>query len=131
VSSDGGAVVLPGFMTKEDQAARWMSGQVSFPQKYDLGSARLEGQPSPPNHGVNLIAAMSLLEQVLKNRISLVDYWHKVQDDASEAATAQRMLEKNNEQIEATRKQIRDAREALWGMRRDLDDTDTDPESDD
>lgn len=74
---------------------------------------------------------MSLLEQVLENRISLVDYWHKVQDDASEAATAQRMLEKNNEQIEATRKQIRDAREALWGMRRDLDDTDTDPESDD
>lgn len=121
LSTDGGAVVLPGFLAKEDDAVRWMSGQVSFPQEYDQSSMRLEGQPSPPNHGTNLIAAMSALDKVLDTRISLVDYLRKVQDDAAEAQTAQRMLEKNDEQIEALRKQIRDAREALWGMRPDLE----------
>jgi transcriptional regulator with XRE-family HTH domain len=119
VSTDGGAVILPNFTTKEDDAVRWMAGQVSFPQPYNW-SRRLEGQPNPPNHGVNLIAAMSLLEEVLEHRISLVDYSHKEREDAAEAGTAQRLLEKNNERIEAVRKQIRDAREALWGMRSDL-----------
>jgi transcriptional regulator with XRE-family HTH domain len=121
LSTDGGAVVLPGVFTSEDEAVRWMSGGVSFPQGYDSLSMRLEGQPNPPNHGVNLIAAVSLLEQALETRISLVHHLYKVQEDADEAATAQRMVEKNNEQIEAIRKQIRDAREALWGMRPDLD----------
>ncbi|POX98885.1 transcriptional regulator [Mycobacterium kansasii] len=121
VSTDGGAVILPGFVAKEDDAVRWMAGQVSFPQPYDLGSAQLEDQPNPPNHGVNLLAAMSLLEKVLENRMSLVDYWHKVRGDAAEAKTAKRMLEKNAEQLEAVRKQIRDAREALWGMRHESD----------
>jgi transcriptional regulator with XRE-family HTH domain len=121
VATDGGAVILPNFMTKEDEAVRWMAGQVSFPEHYDLGSMRLEGQPNPPNHGVKLLAAMSLLEQVLESRMSLVDYWHQVREDAAEAKTAQRMLAKNNEQLEAVRKQIRDAREALWGIRRESD----------
>jgi transcriptional regulator with XRE-family HTH domain len=132
VSTDGGAVILPNFATKEDDALRWMAGQVSFPQRYTLESAPLEGQPNPPNHGVNLISAMSLLDQVLESRISLVNYWHKVQNDAAEVETTRRMLEKNNEQIEAVRKQIRDAREALWGMRPDLDEPDaSEDESDD
>jgi transcriptional regulator with XRE-family HTH domain len=121
VATDGGAVILPNFMTKEDEAVRWMAGQVSFPQQYDFGSMRLEGQPNPPNHGVNLLAAMSLREELLESRISLVDYWHRVQEDPAEAKTAQRMLDKNGEQLEAVRKQIRDAQEALWGMRRDSD----------
>lgn len=129
VSTDGGAVILPNFTTKEDEAARWMSGQVSFPRKYDLGSVRLEGQPTPPNEGVNLIAAMSLLEHAIETRISLVDYWHKVKDDAREAEIAQRMMEKNDEQIEAARRQVRDAREALWGFHDNYDAPDS--ESDD
>jgi transcriptional regulator with XRE-family HTH domain len=116
-ASDGGSEALPGLLTKDDEAVRWMSGQVSLPQKYDLPSRRLEGQPNPPNDGVRLIAAMSLHEQALETRISLVHHLHKVQDDAAEVEVAQRMLEKNSEQIEATRKQIQDAREALWGMR--------------
>jgi transcriptional regulator with XRE-family HTH domain len=126
VATDGGTVILPNFMTKEDDAVRWMAGQVSFPQPYDVSQERLEGHPHPPNHGVNLIAAMSLLEQVLESRISLVHYWHKVQNDAAEVENARRMLEKNNEQIMAVRKQIRDAREALWGMRPDLDEPEDD-----
>ncbi|MDT5370736.1 MAG: hypothetical protein QOC62_5167 [Mycobacterium sp.] len=68
------------------------------------------------NDGVTLIAAMSLHERVLETRISLVHHLHTVRDDAAEVEVAQRMLEKNTEQIEAARKQIRDAREALWGM---------------
>jgi transcriptional regulator with XRE-family HTH domain len=121
VATDGGAVILPNFITKEDDAVRWMAGQVSFPRPYGVLDARLESQPHPPNHGVKLIAAMSLLEQVLESRISLVNYWHKVQNDAAEVETTRRMLEKNNEQMAAVRKQIRDAREALWGLRPDFD----------
>jgi hypothetical protein len=32
-STDGGAVVVPGVMASEDEAVRWMSGQVSFPHR--------------------------------------------------------------------------------------------------
>ena len=132
VATDGGAVILPNFMTKEDEAVRWMAGQVSFPQQYELGSMRLEGEPNAPNDGVNLISAMSLREQLLESRISLVEYWHGVHQDPAEAKTAQRMLDKNNEQLEAVRKQIRDAHESLWGMRRDSDESDEqEDESDD
>jgi hypothetical protein len=42
--------------------------------------------------------------------------------------TARRMLQINDEQIAAIRKQIRDAREALWGIRPELDAME--PESD-
>jgi transcriptional regulator with XRE-family HTH domain len=127
-STDGDAVVLPGLSTTEDDAVRWVSGQVSFPASFwmeydDLGSTRVERQADPPNDGVNLIAAVKLLDQALDARISLVHHLHKVQGDAGEVEMAHRMLEKNNEQIEAIRKQIRDAREALWGMRPDLDDS--------
>ncbi|HKI41774.1 MAG TPA: hypothetical protein VKA66_15650, partial [Mycobacterium sp.] len=78
----------------------------------------LEGQPNPPNHGVDLIAAMHRLEDLLDERTSLVHYQEKTRNDSAETEAAQRMLEKNNEQIAAARKQKRDAREALWGMRR-------------
>lgn len=127
-STDGGAMVLPGVMTSEDEAVRWMSGGVAFPQNYQLSSMRLEGQPTPPNEGVRLIDAVSFREQLLETRISLVHHLDKVRENAAEAATAERMLEKNTEQIEAIRKQIRDSREALWGMHADLDDAE--PESD-
>lgn len=125
VGTDGGGVILPKFMTKEDEAVRWMSGEVSFPQKYDLSSLRLEGQPQPPNDGVKLVAAVSLLDQLLETRISLVDHLYKVQEHAAEVRTAQRMLEKNNEQIEAARKQRLDAQKALWGMCFASDETET------
>jgi len=124
-STDGPEQLLPCFSVRNEDAVRWMAGRMSFPQKVRTLDYSLEGQPDPPNDGVNLIAAALLLEQVLETRTSLVDHLHKVQSDAAEAQTAQRMLEKNSEQIEAIRKQIRDAREALWGMRPDLDDVET------
>jgi transcriptional regulator with XRE-family HTH domain len=129
LSLDGGSPVLPSVLTSDDEAVRWMSGGVSFPQEYDLSTKRLKGQPNPPNDGVNLIAAVALLEKALETRISLVDYWHKVKEDAADAETAQRMLEKNNEQIEAAKKRVRDAREALWGFRDNYDPPE--PECDD
>lgn len=131
VGTDGGGDILPSFVTNEEEAARWVAGQVSFPQPYDVASRQLKGQPNAPNHGVKLLAAMSLLEQVLESRMSLVDYWHSVKKDPVEAKTAQRMLEKNNEQLEAIRRQIRDAREALWGMRRGSDAGELEGESND
>jgi transcriptional regulator with XRE-family HTH domain len=124
LSTDGGSPVLPGRTTKDDEAVRWMSGQVSFPQTYDVSAAHSEGKPHPPNEGVNLITAASLLEQALDTRMSLISHFEKAQGDSADAAAARRMLEKNSEQIEAARKQIRDAREALWGMRPDVDETD-------
>jgi len=131
-STDGPEQLLPGFSVRNQDAVRWMAGRMSFPQKVRTLDYSLEGQPAPPNDGVNLIAAASLLEQVVETRISLVDHLHKVHGDAAEARTAQRMLEKNSEQIEAIGKQIRDAREALWGMRSDIqelqDESDEAPE---
>lgn len=121
VATDGGSPVLPGRFARDDDAVRWMSGQMSIPQYYELSSTDLEGEPHPPTDGVNLITATSLLEQAIDTRISLVHHLEKVQGDAPEAATAQRMLEKNSEYIEALRNRVRDAREALWGMRRQLE----------
>jgi hypothetical protein len=96
-----------------------MRGRVAFPQEYKLSTLQLDGRPHPPNDGVNLMAAMSSLEEALDTRISLIHHLHMAQDDAAgtEAQTAQRMLERNSEQIEAIRKQIRETREALWVMR--------------
>jgi transcriptional regulator with XRE-family HTH domain len=122
VSTEGGGYVLPSLFTKDDEAVRWISGQASLPQVYDIVNKRLEGKPNPPNEGVNLIAAMSLLDQALETRISLVHHLHTVQDDAAAVEVAQRMLEKNSEQIEAMRKRIRDARDALRGLHGQFED---------
>jgi transcriptional regulator with XRE-family HTH domain len=125
-ATDGGAEIVPGVFTKEDEAVRWMSGQVSFPQEYDIVSMRLEDRPNPPNAGVNLIAATSLLEEALETRISLVHHLSGVQDDPVEAETSQRMLERNSEQIEAIRKRRREAQAALWGYYDNYDPPETD-----
>jgi hypothetical protein len=47
VATDGGAEIVPGVFTREDEAVRWMSGQVSFPQEYDISSMRLDDRPHP------------------------------------------------------------------------------------
>ena len=129
LASDGGSPALPNYLTSDDEAVRWMSGGVSFPQKYDLSSMHLKGQPNPPNAGVNLIAAVSSLEQALETRISLVHHLEKVQCDPVDAENAGRMLEKNSEHIEAIRSQIDAARAVLWGFHDNYDPPD--PESDD
>jgi transcriptional regulator with XRE-family HTH domain len=143
LATDGGAVVLPGLMTSEDEAVRWMSGGVSFPQNYDLSGIRLEGQPNPPNEGVKLIAAVSSLQQTLEARIPLLNEVHKAQADwddvqanwedaranlddvharADRLETARRTMQLNDERIAAIQKEIRDARKALWSMSPELDD---------
>ncbi|MFZ1178056.1 MAG: helix-turn-helix transcriptional regulator [Mycobacterium sp.] len=117
IGTDGGAIILPKFRAKEDDAVRWMSGALSFPQEYDIRNLQLKGQPEPPNDGVKLVAALSLIDELLETRIALVDHLHKVQEHPAEARNAQRMLDKNDEQIEAARKQKVDAQKALWGTR--------------
>jgi transcriptional regulator with XRE-family HTH domain len=152
-STDGAHQVLPGVSVRNEDAVRWLAGRISFPQREEPVSRRLEGQPHPPNEGVKLIAATASLEQALEDRIPLVNElqkaeadWDDIQAnwDAAQAnlddvnakwdkrETARRMLQINDEQIAAIRKQIRDAREALWGMRRDEDEHEgPEPESDD
>ena len=116
LGTDGGAVVIPGVYTRTGDAVRSVAGQLAFPQECDPSTMHLVGQPNPTNDGVRLIEAEALLEQALETRISLVHYQRQVQSNAAEADTAQRMLEKNDEQIGALRTMIRDARDALWGM---------------
>jgi len=128
LSTDGGAVVLPGVLAKEDDAVRWVLGQVSFPQEFQSSRNELEGRPNPPNDGVNLMAAMTALEEAVETRISLVHHLHEAQEDPAETRNAQHMLERNSEQIEAIRKEIRDTRAALWGTRSSNDDAEAAPD---
>ncbi len=149
-STDGAHRVLPGVSVRNEDAVRWTAGCISFPQEQEPVSIRLHGQPNPPNEGVQLIAASSSLEQALEARIPLVIELHKAEADWDHIQanwdtaqdnlddvnakwdtrdTARRMLQINDEQIAAIRKQIRDARESLWGIRPELDAMD--PESDD
>jgi transcriptional regulator with XRE-family HTH domain len=125
-ATDGGAEVVPGVLTKEDEALRWMSGQVPFPQSFDMSNMPMEDRPKPPNAGVDLITATSLLEEALETRISLVHHLYAVQDDPTETANAERMLQKNSEQLEAIRKRRRDAQATLWGLQDNGDPPETD-----
>src|ERR1700682_2903017 len=116
-STDGRGVVLPGVLAKEDEAVRWMSGQVPLPQGNDMPDMRLEHiGPDLPNEGVKLVVAMQLLQQALETRISLVHHLHTLEVNAAEVTDAHRMLDMNNELIQNLRQQIRAARETLWGM---------------
>jgi transcriptional regulator with XRE-family HTH domain len=152
-STDGSHQVLPGVSVRNEDAVRWLAGRISLPQEEEPVSMRLEGQPNPPNEGVKLIAAASSLEQAFEARIPLVTELHKAEADwdgrhaNSDAAqanlddvrakwyrrdTARRMVQLNDEEIAAIRKQIRDAHEALWGLRRDSDEVEEqEDESDD
>jgi transcriptional regulator with XRE-family HTH domain len=116
-STDGFGAVLPGVLAKEDEAVRWMSGQVPLPREYDMPGTHLEQATSDmPNEGVKLVVAMQMLQQALETRVSLVHHLHRLQADAAEVTDAQRMLDMNNDLIQNLRQQIRDARETLWGM---------------
>ena len=120
-STDGTHRVLPNVTVRSEDAVRWVAGTISFPQQVGPGDS-LEGEPNPPNDGVNLIAAVSLREKLLETRIALVEYLHKVRNVDDEAKKAQHMLDQNNEQIAAAQNRIDEAREALWGLRNDPDD---------
>jgi len=74
------------------------------------------------NEGVRLVDAVSSPDEALDSRITLVHHLHSVEDDAVETENAQRMLEENEERIQALHAQIRDARKALWGMHSNFDD---------
>jgi transcriptional regulator with XRE-family HTH domain len=125
-STDGRGVVLPGVLAKEDEAVRWLSGQVPVPQDFDMPGTHLEQRASDlPNEGVRLVVAMQMLQQALEIRISLVHHLHTLQADDAELTDAQRMLDINNELIQNLRQQIRDARETLWGTNPDLDEAET------
>src|SRR5262245_32781047 len=54
-STNGSVEVLPGIVTSQDEAVRWVSGRVAFPHDADPEDA--EDLPRPPNDGVKLIAA--------------------------------------------------------------------------
>jgi transcriptional regulator with XRE-family HTH domain len=115
-STDGRGVVLPGVLANEDEAVRWLSGQVPVPQDSDTGTHLEQRASELPNEGVKLVVSMQTLQQALETRISLVHYLHTLRADDAELTDAQRMLDINNDLIKNSRQQIRDAREALWGM---------------
>jgi transcriptional regulator with XRE-family HTH domain len=116
-STDGSGAVLPGVIAKEDEAVRWISGQVPLPHgDYVPGMTLERGGHTVPNDGVQLVVAMQTLQQALETRISLVHHLRTLQADAAEVTDAQRMLDMNNELIQNLRQQIRAARETLWGM---------------
>jgi transcriptional regulator with XRE-family HTH domain len=116
-STDGSGPVLPGVYAKEDDAVRWLSGQVPLPEETDMPSVRLEHiGTNLRNEGVHLVVATNLLHQALETRISLVHHLHTLQAEDGDVTDAQRMLDMNDELIQNLRQQIRGARETLWGM---------------
>ncbi|MBE1551501.1 transcriptional regulator with XRE-family HTH domain [Mycobacterium sp. OAS707] len=118
VASDGGSSVLPNVFTTDAESVRWVSGETSTPRVYDMAAGRLDGEPSPPNDGVELIASIAFLHQALDTRSSLVHHLRTVEHDPAELHTAQQMLDRNADQIAAIRNRIRTAQESLWGMSR-------------
>jgi len=113
---DGFTEVLPGVLTPDDEAARWVSGRVSFPRKLGPKALGVEGEPTPPNDGVKLISAASSLDAALETRISLQNLAQREPEEPGTVSIAQRMLQINDEQIAARQKEIGDAKEALWGF---------------
>lgn len=137
-SMDGFRDALPGVLTPDDDAVRWLSGRVSFPRRLGPNALGVEGQPTPPNDGVKLISATLSLDKALEARIPLLDALHIARRDYSgdlqtalDIETAQRMLEISGEQIESLRQEMRDARKALWGLSSDPDDSDAPEEPED
>lgn len=137
-SMDGFRDALPGVLTPDDDAVRWVSGRVSLPRRLGPNALGVEGQPTPPNDGVKPISATLSFDKALEARISLLDALHIARRDYSgdlqtalDIETAQRMLEISDEQIESLRQEMRDARKALWGLSSDPDDSDAPEEPED
>ncbi|MCW2557727.1 MAG: putative regulatory protein [Mycobacterium sp.] len=108
--------MLPGVYAREDDAVRWLSGQVPLPEQTDEPRVRLEHiSTGPRNEGVHLVVGMNLLHQALETRISLVHHLHTLQADDADVTDAHYVLDMNDELIQNLRQQIRDARETLWG----------------
>ncbi|WP_019970252.1 helix-turn-helix domain-containing protein [Mycobacterium sp. 141] len=116
-ATDGPEELLPGYFARGEDAVRWMAGEISYPQEYESLSMTLLGEPAPPNSGVNLVDAASLLAQALDTRTALVRYLQEVEGDPEEVVNARQMLQRNAEQIAGLRRRRRDALMELWGMR--------------
>jgi transcriptional regulator with XRE-family HTH domain len=127
----------PGVEADVEDAVRWVSGRISSPRKVVRETFEGRGQiirvgyedrPKPPNDGVKLIAAALSFDKALEDRIPVMIQLEKAQHDGGDVDTAQRMLEIHDEHIEAMRQEIRDARDALWGLRAGLDDAEVQPD---
>jgi transcriptional regulator with XRE-family HTH domain len=111
-STNGSVEVLPGVVTSEDEAVRWVSGRIAFPHGADPED--VEDLPRPPNDGVKLIAAASSLERALEEHSALMRLLHPSQSQENRDTT-RGMLQLNRERIAAIKKEIHDAVQALWG----------------
>lgn len=120
-TTEGPEEVLPGYFVRNEDALRWMTGTLSYPQECDPGTQRRVGEPESVNSGVVLVETWALLEQALDTRTSLVNYLQQVDGEPDEAANAREMLQRNAEQIVGIRERIRHAREDLWGLRPEAD----------
>jgi len=112
----GGSLVevLPGYQALPEDAARWVSGRISFPRK--VGDAGFEDHARPPNDGVKVIAAASAVESALEERMRLEKQLEKAQDHPGEAEVAQRMLQITEEKVVGYLQEQGAAQRALWGL---------------
>jgi transcriptional regulator with XRE-family HTH domain len=112
----GGSLVevLPGYEALPEDAARWVSGRITFPRK--VGEEGFEDQAKPPNDGVKLIAAVSAIEGALDERMRLQKQLEKPPDQPEEAEITQRMLQITEEKVVGLLQQQGAAQRALWGL---------------
>jgi transcriptional regulator with XRE-family HTH domain len=107
--------VIPDHEALPQDAARWVSGRISFPRK--VGDARFEDHARPPNDGVKVIAAASAVESAMEERMRLEKQLEKAQDHpGDEAEFAQRMLQINEEKVVGYLQEQGAAQRALWGL---------------
>jgi hypothetical protein len=55
--------VIPGHEVLPEDAARWLSGRISFPRR--VGQAGFEDPAKPPNEGVKVIMGASSVDEAL------------------------------------------------------------------
>ena len=113
-----------------EDAVRWVTGRISSPRKLVRHTLEGRGQiirvgfedrTKPRNDGVKLIAAAFSLDKALEDRNPLMIQLDKAQNGGGEVDAAQRILEIHDEHIEAIQQEIRDSRDAVWGLMSESD----------
>lgn len=119
--TDGGAMVIPGYTARENDAVRWLSGQLAFPQQYDLD--RLQGEPRAANAGVALLNTQESLEDAIDRQVSLEVLLGKAEKrgNAEQIENITHLLERDSEAISTLRQRKKELIRMVWGFGSDFD----------
>jgi hypothetical protein len=114
-------MVIPGYIARENDAVRWLTGQLAFPQKYDLD--RLHGEPRAANAGVALLNTQESLEEAIDRRVSLEMLLDKAEKrgSAEQIEDITHLIERDSEAISTLRQRKKELIRMVWGFGSDFD----------